>query len=528
MGRQRIVRLLIACALAASAACSKSSDASKTSDVSEPPKPPIIEAAGETLLGAVEANGVYAFKGVPYAAAPNGERRWRAPITATPREGHQDARAFGAACPQDNGNSEWYQSVAKGVGADPRLAPQLTDISENCLFLNIWTPSLNADAALPVMVWVHGGSNVNGYGHEPNYHGAALAQKGVVVVSLNYRLGPLGFLAHPALSDDGPNGVSGYYGLLDQIAALHWVADNIAAFGGDKDSVTVFGESAGGGDIAALMHMADADGLFHRAIIQSGAIGPGDPVAYADANAAGVALMAALEAETIDEMRALDWRDIIQTRPQALPDYYFGPVADGRYLSADANLRPVPLLIGSNRDEWLMYLPEEADAIEAAYEDALTAYAADRDGLHAYLSDQFDTPAARADALYSGAEFLCPSLSLAARNTRLGAQSFAYHFTRVRPGADALQAYHGAEIPYAFDTADPWLPGDGVDAALADAITRYWTTFAKTGMPSGDDLSDDLAPWAAYDGEAETIMELGARIGPLKGDPSAICAYLKQ
>ena len=198
---------------------------------------------------------MHAYRGIPYAAPPTGPLRWQAPRPHVARQGIQDGTDFAPACPQDQANPDWYRDLAAGFGVDGRVVPELARISEDCLYLNVWAPAEPRETLRPVMVWIHGGGNVSGYAYEPNYRGGPLAASGIVAVSLNYRLGPLGFMAHPALAQEDRQQVSAYYGLADQLAALEWVKENIAAFGGDPENVTVFGESAGGGNIAALMRM---------------------------------------------------------------------------------------------------------------------------------------------------------------------------------------------------------------------------------------------------------------------------------
>ena len=394
---------------------------------------PLVVAGGEPLRGTRLASGVHAYRGIPYAAPPTGPLRWRSPRPHVARQGIQDSTDFAAACPQDQANPDWYRAIAAGFGVDGLVVPELARISEDCLYLNVWAPAEPGETLRPVMVWIHGGSNVNGYAHEPNYRGEPLAASGVVAVSLNYRLGPLGFMAHPALAGEDRQQVSGYYGLADQVAALKWVKQNIAAFGGDPENVTVFGESAGGGNIAALMRMPSASGLLHRAIIQSGALAPYDRIDYDDALKAGERLGASLDATTIAALRDLDWRVLVAKSASELPHYYFGPVAEGVHLPADSNVPPVPLMIGANRD--------------------------------------------------------------------------------------ALLAYHGAEIPYVFATADDWLPADSIDRELTAAMQAYWVNFAMRADPNGT----ALPKWAAYDSEARRILELGDEIRSANGEWVELC-----
>ncbi|MBW2714613.1 MAG: carboxylesterase family protein, partial [Deltaproteobacteria bacterium] len=286
---------------------------------------PIAEAGGEILVGMhVDAGDqMMVFRGVPYAAPPAGELRWRPPEPHVPRTGRQDASRFGSACPQLQGNPDWYRDVAEKFGRPGTEIADLTDIREDCLYLNVWTQNLAGDEPQPVMVWIHGGANVNGVAHEPNYLGYNLAKRDVVIVSINYRLGALGFLAHPALSAESERGVSGNYGLLDQIAALEWVRDNIASFGGDPDQVTVFGESAGAADIGTLIASPLSKGLFRRAIIQSGGYSIDYRKTVRDAEAVGEGFLRTLGVDDgpgqLKQMRALSWQDIVDAVPTAAP-----------------------------------------------------------------------------------------------------------------------------------------------------------------------------------------------------------------
>ncbi len=305
-------------------------------------RPPSVEAGGEILIGAhlVGDAKTAVFRGIPYAAPPAGELRWRPPEPHVPRAGHQDASRFGSACPQLQGNPDWYRDVARKFGRSPDAIADLTDIQEDCLYLNLWSRNLSGDTPQPVMVWIHGGSNINGFSHEPNYLGHNLAKRGVVVVSINYRLGALGFMAHPALTAESDRTVSGNYGLLDQIAALRWVRDNIASFGGDPDRVTVFGESAGAADIGTLIASPLASGLFRRAIIQSGGYPLHNTATVSDDAVLGVKLMSALgvgnDPGQLDKMRALSWQEIVAAVPGAAPGGFTRAVVDGWLLPKPA------------------------------------------------------------------------------------------------------------------------------------------------------------------------------------------------
>ncbi|MDH3519777.1 MAG: carboxylesterase family protein [Myxococcales bacterium] len=481
--------------------------------------PPEARMGGWHLIGAREATqpGVAAFRGIPFAHPPLGERRFRAAeLLPAPDAGVFEATRYAPVCPQDEGNVDWYRDVARGVGADPAALLALPPVSEDCLHLNLWTPAPGRPAAgLPVFVWIHGGGNQNGWSYEPNYLGQHLAAEGLVVVSIAYRLGGLGFVAHPLLSAESAQGASGHYGMSDILAALQWIRQHIAAFGGDPDNVTVAGESAGGGNISALLRVRAADGLYRRAIIQSGALGPEDRQPLDAAQRAGERLFAALQARSAEDLRRRPWQDFIGLDWGA---YYPGWVIDGELLREAAAIREgVDLLIGSNAQEWLMYMAPDGDA---ALQKVLGRYARGREPEARALLQQLEPdPRRQADRLFSAVEFLCPSTELAAEVRAGGGRSFVYHFTRVRPGAARIGAYHGAEIPYVFGTADAWLPGDDTDAALSRAMLRYWAGFARSGRPA----AGDLPAWPEYDREARSYLELGDRIAPGTDLERALC-----
>ena len=461
-------------------------------------------------------------------------RRWRPPEPHVPRAGNQDATRFGPACPQLQSNADWYRDVAEKFGLSRKKISDMTNIREDCLYLNVWSQNLSGNTPQPVMVWIHGGGNVDGYSHEPNYHGHNLARRDVVVVSINYRLGVLGFMAHPALTAESDRKVSGNYGLLDQIAALEWVRDNIANFGGDPDRVTVFGESAGAADIGTLIASPLARGLFRRGIIQSGGYPLYDTTTVSDDAVFGIKLMSALGVDDgpdqLERMRALPWQDIINAVPSAAPGSFSGAVVDGWLLPEPAadifeaqEQNPVEIAIGSNDNEWFMYLPQPVD------EEQLHAVLKQRireghraEMLAALSKAAGGDVAARLDLLTGAADFHCPSLAIADAQRQLTDRVFVYRFSRIRPKGEKLLAYHGAEIPYVFDTADDWLPADRVDRALTDTMLGYWTQFAKTGDPNGPGLPN----WPAFDPRRDVHQDLGDEVRAATGLRREFCEAL--
>ena len=389
---------------------------------------PIVDAPAGAVRGeTVGAADVY--RGVPYAQAPVNDLRWRAPQPLPRWSGVREARRFGPACMQPE--SPFYDHPG---------------MSEDCLFLNIWAPADARDA--PVMVWIHGGSLVGGAGSDPIHDGSAFAAQGIMVVSINYRLGPLGWLAHPALSAESEQGVSGNYGLLDQIQALRWVRDNIGAFGGDPGNVTIAGESAGALSVVLLMASPDARGLFHRAIAQSPymitmpPLRDGGYVDWPDAETIGASLAEHLNAGDLDALRAMDAGAIVAGA--AGTGYFPLATIDGHILPDQlvdifdrGEQAPVPVLAGFNEGEIrsLRFLlppaPGSAEAytreIRARYGDLAEAF------LDHYPAGMIDESmlATTRDALYGWT-----AERLAANQTALGAPSFLYYFDHGYPAAE--------------------------------------------------------------------------------------------
>ena len=439
--------------------------------------PDTTEPVARTDAGQVQgvaAKDTAAFKNIPYAAPPMGDLRWRPPQPAKAWTGVRPGDRYGAICTQI------YNKTDNGVGALP--------MSEDCLSLNVWTPSLAPGAKAPVMVWIHGGGFVNGSGTAALYDGAALARQGVVVVTINYRLGRFGFFAHPALTKEAGGGPVANYGLMDQIAALEWVKRNIATFGGDPDNVTIVGESAGGISINRLMTAPPAQGLFHKAITQSG-LGGEQPLTLDKAEAAGFAFAASLGVSSEDPaaLRALPAAAIIGAGDPNIADG-FGPILDGRYVTgrvdalfAAGKQAKVPYLVGSNALEvpWVSaaqpgafapfvnFPPTDLAAVRAAYP-------SEADYQHNLISDLL---------------FSEPARFLARAQAATGQPVYLYRFSVLSdpPPKGVTATPHAQERQYVFRTLNtsPWptTPNDEVQAATASA---YWVAFAKTGDPNGN------------------------------------------
>ncbi|MEH6663211.1 MAG: carboxylesterase family protein [Brevundimonas sp.] len=477
---------------------------------------PIVDAPAGALRGE-SVGGVEVYRGVPYARAPVNDLRWRAPQPLPRWSGVREARRFGAACMQPA--SPFYNHPA---------------VSEDCLFLNVWAPAEARNA--PVMVWIHGGSLVGGAGSDPLHDGTAFAGQGVMVVSINYRLGPLGWLAHPALSAESDEGVSGNYGLLDQIQALRWVRDNIAAFGGDPGNVTIAGESAGALSVMLLMAAPDARGLFHRAIAQSGymitlpPLRDGPYADWPDAEAIGASLAARLGADDPDALRAMDAGAIIAGAAGA--GYFPLATVDGHILPDQlvdvfdrGEQAPVPILAGYNEGEIrsLRFLLPPAPATAEAYVREIRARYGDlaESFLARYPPDDIDASmlATTRDALYGWT-----AERLAAKQTEAGAPAFLYYFDHGYPAAEeaGLRAFHASEVPFVFGTTDstpaywPAVPRTPPHRRLSRAMLGYWAAFIRDGTPR----AEGEPPWRPYD-DARTYMAFEDQPGLRAGPPNA-------
>jgi len=451
---------------------------------------------------------VLRFSGIRFAQAPVGDWRWREPrpvVNASPDDSI-DATKWPPVCVQGEGNVEWYQGVAAAFGQPADVAPTRPDTAEDCLFLNVWTPDVGGQ--LPVMVWIHGGANVNGWSYEPNYRGRELAALGAVVVSIQYRLGVFGFLAHPSLTAESPNASSGNYGILDQIEALRWIRANIHRFGGDPGNVTLFGESAGAGDIAYLLLAPLAQGLFHRAISQSGGWPVDQRRTLEENETQGVEFLRRTQAADIDELRGLPAPTLLAAAKEHFKRDYDDPPVDRWLLPAPpAELlareafEPRPVMFGFNADEMLMYVGKPTpERWQQALEKLPNPTEVDE------LLAKLPIPQ-RLDELESATQFTCPSIALANGFAAGGAPTYVYRFDRIRPGDHGIGAYHGAEIPYVFDTHDAWLPTDAADRNLTRRVMGYWHSFAATGDPN----HADAPAWPRWNDDAR-ILSLAEEI----------------
>jgi len=472
-------------------------------------------------VSGVTADGVESFKGIPFAAPPVGDLRWRAPQPAAKWTATLKADHYGHDCMQEP------------FGGD--AAPLGTTPSEDCLVLNVWRPAGHHDK-LPVIVWIYGGGFVNGGSSPAVYDGSAFARKDVIMVSFNYRLGRFGFFGHPALTAaDADHGLLGNYGYMDQIAALKWVQANIAAFGGDPANVTIFGESAGGGSVHMLMTSPLAKGLFAKAIVQSGG-GRGNLMGerrlredlpnLPSSESLGVALakkngIKGTDAAALASLRALPAEAIVDKLNLAnmASDTYGGPMVDGRivaetpqaaYLAGRYN--KVPLMIGANNADIGFNFAQTKEAAFAPFGANIAAAKAAYDPLGKFTVEVIRYFMGMDALMIEPARFVASTLAAQ------GVPAYEYRYSYV---ADSMQAEwktgtpHATEIPYVMDTVRAKY-GDRLtekDARIADQTNSYWANFARTGNPNGEGLPE----WPRYDPKADVLMNFSA-----EGTPVAI------
>ena len=464
----------------------------------------------------VAANGATVFKGIPFAAPPTGALRWKKPQPVASWQGVRAANAFAPSCMQDAAMLQVQQA--------PPAA------SEDCLYLNVWTPAASARERLPVMVWIYGGGFAIGTTAAAVYDGKRLTEKGVVVVSVSYRVGAFGFLAHPELSRESGKG-SGNYGVQDMIAGLQWVKDNIAAFGGDPGNVTIFGESAGGIAVSMLAASPYAKGLFQKVISESGgSFAPSRRAAeggelvptLATAEAAGQQLLGKLGAANIAAARALPGDKILAAQGPGLSSGFW-PVDDGDVLPGDqyvlysaGRFNDTPVLIGTNSDEGALFI--QGGVTSAAFEQQIRAgYGEHADAMLAVYPHASDAQALEsAQDVFRDSAFAWPTWAWARLQSAKGkGAAYVYYFdhrTPQRPNG----SWHADEIPHVFRNlglgfAGPGLPGapapSAADTAMSELMSTYFTNFAKKGDPNGAGLPQ----WPAFSEQSQQVMFLDAK-----------------
>lgn len=473
-------------------------------------------------ISGLQEDGIWTYLGIPYAAPPVGELRWKEPQPVQAWEDVRPCTEYGPSCPQPPWTYEFSQ-------AEMAVGEQ----SEDCLYLNVWTPVQSPDERLPVMLWIHGGAFLLGSGSQTLYNGHNLAEKDVVVVTINYRLNTLGFMAHPMLSEESPNGVSGNYGLLDQIAALQWVQNNIAAFGGDPDLVTIFGQSAGGASVCDLMVSPLAAGLFDHAIVQSGGFlsmglpvnDDGDTLKLAERQ--GVKISKELDCENEEDVLAC----LREKTPQELMDALnetsagelgfasIGPNIDGYVIPdnppemfAAGEQASVPLLIGTNANEGAYFAQDMTleqyrmmmSFVYGEYGDEVLAL---------YPAQADDQVKAAFTVLLTEMLFASPSKFAAASMADVNSPAYLYKFTQLPkdPLLQPMGPFHGYEVAFVFGNLNGMAGPDDTD--LSESMMNYWVDFAATGDPNGGEELE----WPAYSLQTDEYQDLGTPISTQSG-----------
>jgi para-nitrobenzyl esterase len=441
------------------------------------------------------------FKGLPYAAPPVGNLRWKMPQRARAWQGVRIADKFGNGCAQNFPTAGFPKS-------------------EDCLYLNVWTPAKAGDATLPVMVWIHGGGLRVGSASEPIYDGEELARKGVVLVTFNYRLGVFGFFSHPELTKESPNHASGNYGFIDQLLALQWVSRNIAAFGGDPKQVTIFGQSAGGGSVNAQLASPRSEGLFRAAICESGAMGRTNLPTLKQAEEAGVKLAESVGAKSLAKLRAVPADKLV-----AATLTVSGAVIDGWFMPENMLARfeqgkqnKVPYLIGSNSDEG-QHMVKSALPAKGFTEQANKNYGAAAAEFLKLFPASTDAAAKESTQRQFSDNAAAQTWHVASSVAKSKVPVYMYFFNYVDKGGYnaeppslglILGADHGAELPYVFGLLNHWkAPVPEADRKLQDTMMKYWVNFARTMNPNGADLRG----WKTFDGSGYDVMILGKGVG---------------
>ncbi|GAB5452467.1 MAG: carboxylesterase/lipase family protein [Halioglobus sp.] len=495
-----------------------------------PPSPDTVSTQCGSFQGRVE-QGVVAFKGIPYARPPVGELRWQPPAQPECGEAVQTAFDFAPSCAQFDREGD------------------IASLAEDCLYLNVWTPDAQFPAIgeRPVLVFIHGGGNQMGSPSQVQlglnlYDGAALAVKtDSVVVTLAYRLGALGYLAHPALSAEHPQGRSGNYGLQDQLTALHWVQANIARFGGDTEQVAIFGESAGSRNVCSLVASPLASGLFSAAIMQSGGC---RQQSLADAEAEGITVASAAGCDSASDascLRALPVDTLLNALGPEVTSGAFvgkniGPIADGEILpgspdeliAAGAH-NQVPLIIGANAEETRHWIG--ASITESEYRALVYAQFGTNFGnqvLAQYPVAAYESAAAAYTALSTDSQFICPARRVAQSAALSSQPVYVYRFARSFESTplQRLGAFHGIELFYIFQKVSELesYPASDTDRAVETTMAQYWSSFARSGNPNGTDITS-ADTWEPYSTASDRVLLIDSTASQVAEPRAEQCAF---
>ncbi len=461
-----------------------------------------------TASGAVSGtygndHSVKIFRGIPFAEPPVGDLRWKPPVPVKPWEGIKKCDRFSASAMQ-------AKPAPFAMWSKEFMAPE-EPLSEDCLYLNVWTAASAQAEKRPVIVWIHGGAFTGGSGSVPLYDGEEMAKKGVVFITINYRLGVFGFLSAPELSAESPHKVSGNYGILDQIEALKWVKKNVAVFGGDPGKITIAGQSAGAMSVNELVGSPLAKGLFQRAIAQSGGMFTPDPGFRSDLSEGekeGKLLMIKLKVNSLGELRSIPAETLLKEGGR------MGPLIDGYVIKSAYPVfkahaqNDVPLLTGWNADDLSFFAPKLT--AEKFKEEAEKRY-------RNKAADFLKLFPANNDSLALNSQKLISVLSFGGQNYRWAMvqtafsnkPAYLYYFTRIPPGEPNFGAFHSAEFGYALNTLKLWnRPFTDYDHKLAEMMSSYWVNFAATGNPNGKGLPE----WPAFDQKKKMIIEFGDQV----------------
>ena len=476
----------------------------------------IVQTSSGPIIGMIK-DRVRTFLGIPYAVPPVGFLRWKPPVASAMWVKTRQTVNFSPSCPQPR--TESLKRMVRGID----------EMDEDCLYLNVWALTRKENELLPVMFWIHGGGFYSGSSSEPNYDGHYLARhKKVVLVSANYRLGGFGFLAHPALSAESPNGSSGNYGLMDLILALKWLRNNIRTFGGDPNNITIFGQSAGGVSVCALMVSPLAKGFFHRAIAQSG--GLPSRIRYRNRVMRGLESMESLgkqlqerlgiqdESDPLKKMRARSWQEVLQASVPSskaagggtlnhfsvdghvIPEYPLKVFREGRQVN-------IPFMAGTTADEGLIFAYTTRMNLENLDRFLRVRYGKKTQNILNFFKVTDDQSARRAYADIIGTiGFVRQAKQHAQMMSSIQSDTYLYQFSRVTEEGRKrnIGSFHAYELPYIFHVKPPWTTFDDDDWHLSDKVAGYWTRFAKTGNPNGSGNVE----WPAYKPETDEYMIL--------------------